>query len=75
MKYIIDVKPGGHKYLFDWIKDLKPILHQYTDDIGTHHEFRVYTQVSLNDAHHEYRVNVLDYWKIKKMGVNSILSG
>jgi hypothetical protein len=68
MQYVIGVKPGDHKYLFDWIKDLKPMLHQHTDDIGTHHEFRAYTQVPLNDAHHEYRVNVLDYWETKKDG-------
>lgn len=68
MQYVIGVKPGDHKYLFDWIKDLKPMLHEYTDEMGTHHEFRAYIQVPLNDAHHEYRVNVLDYWETKKDG-------
>lgn len=68
MQYVIGVKPGDHKYLFDWMKDLKPMLHEYTDDVGTHHEFRVYTHVPLNDANHEYRVNVLDYWETKKDG-------
>lgn len=68
MQYVIGVKSGDHKYLFDWIKDLKPMLHQYTDDMGTHHEFRTYNDVPLNDENHEYRVNVLDYWETKKDG-------
>ena len=56
MQYIIGVKSGDHKYLFNWIKDLKPIVHQYTDDVGTQHEFRSYTDVPLNDANYDYRV-------------------
>ena len=44
------------------------MLHQYMDDVGTHHEFRAYTDVPLNDANHDYRVNVLDYWETKKNG-------
>jgi hypothetical protein len=68
MQYIIGVKPGDHKYLFNWIKDLKPMAHQYTDDVGTQHEFHAYTDVPLNDANYDYRVNVLEYWEIKKDG-------
>ena len=68
MQYIIGVKPGDHKYLFDWIKDSKPMVHQYTDDIGTQHEFNAYTNVPLNDANYNYRVNVLEYWETKKDG-------
>ena len=26
MRYIIGAKPGDHKYLFEWIADLKPVL-------------------------------------------------
>ena len=58
MQYVIGVKPGDHKYLFDWIKDSKPMVHQYTDDAG----------VPLNDANHDYRANVLEYWETKKDG-------
>ena len=68
MQYVIGVKPGDHKYLFEWIKDLKPMIHQYTDDIGTQHVFHAYTDVPLNDANHDYRVNVLEYWETKKDG-------
>ena len=68
MQYVIGVKPGGHKYLFNWIKDLQPMTHQYMDDVGTQHEFHVYDDVPLNDANYDYRVNVLEYWETKKDG-------
>jgi hypothetical protein len=45
MQYIIGVKPGDHAYLFDWIKDLKPKVHQQLDELGVHHEFHAYTNV------------------------------
>lgn len=68
MQYIIGVKQGDHAYLFDWIRDLTPTIHRQTDELGTQHEFRVYTNVPLNDANHDYRVNVLEYWETKKDG-------
>jgi len=68
MQYIIGVKPGDHAYLFDWIKDLKPTVHEQTDDNGTKHTFHAYTNVPLNDANSGYRVNVLEYWETKKDG-------
>jgi len=68
MDYVIGVKPGDHTYLFDWIKDLTPTVHQKTDDKGTQHEFHVYSDVPLNDANYNYRVNVLDYWETKEDG-------
>lgn len=68
MQYIIGVKQGDHAYLFDWIKDLNPMVHQQTDEKGREHQFHVYTDVPLNDANHEYRVNVLEYWETSKDG-------
>ena len=68
MQYVIGVKPGDHRYLFDWIKDLKPMVHQQTDEKGTEHEFHAYTDVPLNAKHDDYRVNVLEYWETKKDG-------
>jgi hypothetical protein len=43
MEYIIGVKQDDHAYLFEWSKDLKPIVHQQTDEKGTQHQFHVYT--------------------------------
>ena len=68
MQYVIGVKSGDHKYLFHWIKDLKPMVHEYTDNVGTQHQFHAYTDVPLNDANYDYRVNVLEYWETKKDG-------
>ncbi len=68
MNYIIGVKPGDHGYLFDWISDLEPKSHTYEESNGTQHEFRYYMNVPLNDAHHDYRVNVLEYSETQKSG-------
>ena len=68
MNYIIGVKPGDHKYLFDWIGDLKPIMHSQETDDRSGHVFKYYEDVPLNDANHGYRVNVLEYCETKKSG-------
>jgi hypothetical protein len=74
MQYVIGVKPGDHQFLFDWLKDLTPMEHRYTDDAGTLHEFHAYTDVPLNDTNYNYRVNVLEYWETKKDGRKQRLS-
>lgn len=68
MNYIIGVKLGSHAYLFDWIKDLKGPVYRQKEAGGTEHRFRCYHDVPLNDAHYDYRVNVLDYTEIKPNG-------
>ena len=68
MGYLVGVKSGDHAYLFDWIKDLPGESHTQTDEQGTRHEFHYYHAVPLNDAHHDYRVNVLEYTEQKKSG-------
>jgi Transposase DDE domain len=70
INYIIGVKPGDHEYLFDWIKDLKHESHTQTDADGIRHDFHYYQDVPLNDAHHDYQVNVLTYTETKKTGEN-----
>ena len=68
MSYIIGVKPGDHKYLFDWINALKLVNYTRHDEDGTKHEFSCYTDMPLNDAHYHYRVNVLEYCETRKSG-------
>ncbi len=58
MQYVISVKSGDHKFLFDWIKALKPEIHQQEERDGTKHLFNYYNNVPLNDANYDYRVNV-----------------
>lgn len=68
MDYLIGVKPGDHTYLFDWIRDLPGESHTEIDEQETTHEFQYYHDVPLNDTHHDYRVNVLEYTERKKSG-------
>lgn len=65
MSYIISAKPGGNPSLFDWIKYLTPQAHELVTIDGTRHVFHCYDSVPLNDTHHDYKVNVLEYWEIK----------
>src|SRR3989339_24103 len=62
LAYIIGIKPGDHEYLFDWIKHAKGSEHTYTKD-KIKHRFCYYHDVPLNDSHHDYRVNVIEYWE------------
>lgn len=68
MDYIIGVKPGDHAYLFDWIRHLPAQTHRIVDDQGTTHDFSFYENVPLNDAHYDYRVNVMEYTETKVSG-------
>ncbi len=74
MNYIIGAKPGDHEYLFDWIKDLAHRSHRQEEANGTLHEFRYYSDVPLNDKHHDYRVNVLCYTETKSTGKRQTFS-
>jgi len=67
LAYIIGVKPGDHKYLFDWIEHAKAEEYVYTRE-QTKHIFHCYHDVPLNDAHHDYLVNVMEYWEEKPGG-------
>lgn len=68
MAYVIGVKPGDHKYLFEWTRDLKGTQHKIMEDKGIEHHFHFYEDVPLNDANYDYRVNVLNYTEIKPNG-------
>ena len=68
MSYVIGVKPGDHAYLFDYIKNENAQLITKKDSDGTQHDFHCYKNVPLNEAHHDYRVNVIEYYETKKTG-------
>jgi len=74
MAYVIGVKPGDHKYLFEWIGNLKANEHTVTDKDGTGHHFTYYHDVPLNDTHYDYRVNVIEYRKTKSDGKQQAFS-
>ncbi len=67
LSYIIGVKPGDHEYLFDWIKQAKEEEYVEKQDQKTH-RFHCYHDVPLNDKHHEYLVNVIEYWEERPKG-------
>ncbi len=71
--YILGVKPGDHKYLFDWVDalggdDLK--VHSFYKIIGQKvkkkitYNFKWYNGVPLNDSNHDLLVNFLDFEEI-----------
>ncbi len=66
--YIIGAKPGDHKFMFSFLNDLEPETHTQQESDGTHHEFRYYHNVPLNDSNSDYRVNVLSYTETNKKG-------
>lgn len=68
MKYVIGVKPGDHTYLFDWIGSLKANTHSDVDHKETLHEFEYFHDVPINEAHHDFQVNVIRYTETKKNG-------
>lgn len=68
MDYIIGVKPGDHKYLFDWISELRPETYTQQYEDGAIHTFECYSNVPLSDAHHDYRVKVMVYTEKKSSG-------
>lgn len=68
MKYIIGAKPGDHDYMFDWVKHAKAEELTIVGENGTLHHFRWVNNAPLNDAHHDYRVNVLEYRETRKNG-------
>lgn len=59
LQYIVGVKSGDHDYLFDWIKHAKGDEYTCTRD-KIKHCFCYYHDVPLNDAHNDYKVNVIE---------------
>lgn len=73
LKYIIGVKAGDHKFLFDWIKNAQA-TETVINQAGIRHVFRYVCDVPLNEEHKEYRVNVLEYWEENKNGKKKYFS-
>ena len=70
MRYILGVKPGDHKTLFETVQD-RLLAGQCEDwEIakdakGVERGYRWTNQVSLNKSHGDVKVNFLEYWEIK----------
>ena len=69
LRFILGVKPGDHKYLFDYVAQAKAAGQTTTVEMqkeGSTHRFCFLNDVPLNESNPEVRVNFLAYWEITK---------
>lgn len=67
-RFILGVKAGDHKYLFDYIAQAQEKGETTEFEIekeGVIHRFRFLNDVPLNKSNADVRVNFLEYWEIK----------
>jgi hypothetical protein len=67
-RFIVGVKPGDHRYLFDFVAQAHTAGKTTGFEImegDVIHRFRFLNDVPLNEANPEVRVNFLEYWEIK----------
>ena len=74
MRFVLGVKPGDHKHLFEWVETTAALQQsavqtvEWTDEQDVRHYFRYCNGVPLNDANFELEVNFLDYWERRRNG-------
>lgn len=68
MRYIVGVKPGDHRFLFELIQTTPCAEHTHQTTDGITHTYRYINQVSLNKSHADFKVNFLEYWETNKKG-------
>jgi len=71
LHYILGVKPGDHKCLFDFVENAVQCgrtIEFAIEDSDTIHHFRILNKVPLNYSNQELKVNFIEYWEysIKK---------
>ncbi len=74
LHYILGIKPGDHKFLFNFVEDAvqsgRTIEFAINDKENPDiiHRFRILNTVPLNDSNQEVEVNFIEYWEnsIKK---------
>lgn len=67
MRYILGAKPGDHKSLFEFVKDVCK-EYKYVGKDGKIHIYRYINNVPLNDSNPDVSVNFLDYTEIDPKG-------
>ena len=69
MRFILGVKPGDHKILFEQVEEStrrqEAQTWSFTDEEGITHQFRFVNGLSLNGQHSELKVNFLEYWEVR----------
>jgi hypothetical protein len=75
LAYIVGVKKGDHKYLFNWMETAEYESYEIKEDLTeVIHQFKIYQDAPLNATHQDYRVTVLEYWEIKPDGSKQYFS-
>jgi len=69
MRFILGVKPGDHKALFQEV-EARARNHQveereFVDESNVTHRFRFTNQIALNQQHSDCLVNFLEYWEVR----------
>jgi hypothetical protein len=70
--YILGVKPGDHKFLFNFVEDAAKngrtieFEIENEDDPEITHRFRILNEVPLNQSNQELLVNFIEYWEHSK---------
>ena len=68
MRFILGVKPGDHRFLFDYVKQAHAEDRTTEFEIeqeGVIHRFRFLNDAPLNESNQDVRVNYLAYWELK----------
>jgi hypothetical protein len=69
MRFILGVKPGDHKALFEQVEEMtrrqEVETWSFTDEEEVTHQFRFVNGLSLNGQHPEMKVNFLEYWEVR----------
>ena len=68
LHYILGVKPGDHKFLFEYVAQAQQAgqTSAFECEIkGTLHRFCFINQVPLNESNPDLLVNFVEYWEIK----------
>ena len=69
MHYLLVVKPGDHKYLFEWVNDFSEVPSlEIIDDTGRTHQYRWKNAVPLHGETNAVTVNFLEYHLINQKG-------
>lgn len=63
--FILGVKPGDHKFLFEWVAQSDQVTEFEIECAGVLHRFRFINQAPLNAANPDELVNFVEYWEIK----------
>jgi hypothetical protein len=66
--YILGVKSGDHKFLFEWIEGEFCTNLEQVDTERTTHKFKFINNAPLNEANFDCKVNFIEYWEMKKNG-------